>query len=302
MKIVFVHGAQQQKMDAPQLQDYWLNIFQLGLNHSAKHIELDTLDISFPYYGDLLFKHMLSFSTEPINLLGDTWQEWHLPFLLPDESQPVDDSQPLISLTSDTDEELSFTSKLYLFSHLAKDRVLKEFVVLLNKFPKLHESVIQKLIIEAYLYLASPDFMQDVHKRIASAFDSDDEYIIVAHSLGTVIAYNLLQQLPHIRVQRFITLASPLAFQVIQSKLNMPVERPRSLIGDWHNFYSQEDYLTTFPLDQAPFDFHPPIENQLISTFVNRPHEIIGYLQHPSVIERIVEPLYPDPALYLDYG
>ncbi len=92
MKIVFVHGAQEQKMDASQLQDYWLNIFQLGLNHSAKHIELDTPDISFPYYGDLLFKHMLSFSTEPINLLGDTWQEWHLPFLLPDESQPVDDS------------------------------------------------------------------------------------------------------------------------------------------------------------------------------------------------------------------
>ncbi|HCK28991.1 MAG TPA: hypothetical protein DHW29_01435, partial [Acinetobacter ursingii] len=62
---------------------------------------------------------------------------------------------------------------------------------------------------------------------------------IVAHSLGTVIAYNLLQQLSKkVKIKRFITLASPLAFRVVQSRLNRPTEQLEALQGDWHNFYS----------------------------------------------------------------
>lgn len=302
MKIVFIHGAHQQNIDAIQLEQYWLNIFQLGLKQSDLEMSLDGVDVSVPYYGDLLLQH--TYSHVPVEQVGFThaWQSWHLPFLPQNPPQAIQDDQTLISLLTQDQQQLNLSSKLYLLSHLAKDRLLKEFVMLLSKFPKLHESVIQKLIIEAYLYLANPEFMQDVHDRIAASFDRDEDYIVVAHSLGTIVAYNLLQQLKHIRVQRFITLASPLAFRVIQSKLINPITRPNSLTGDWFNFYSHEDYLSTFPLEHSPFNFQPAIVNQGISTFVHKPHEILGYLQHPSVIQSIIDPIFPSPMRYLDYG
>ena len=132
--------------------------------------------------------------------------------------------------------------------------------------------------------------MNEVHQRILACLEKSEEYIIVSHSLGTVIAYNLLQQLnAEYRIQRFITLGSPLAFKVIQSKLMQPITRPASLYGYWPNFYSPDDFLTTFPLINEPFNFNPEIINTSISTFINSPHNITGYLQHPAVIKNILE-------------
>ncbi|MFW1920326.1 hypothetical protein ACG9Y9_20770, partial [Acinetobacter baumannii] len=77
-------------------------------------------------------------------------------------------------------------------SQLVKDRVLKELVVLLNNFPKLHESLIQQFLIETYMYLSNPEFMQEVHQRILKKMREEEDYIVVGHSLGSVIAFQLL--------------------------------------------------------------------------------------------------------------
>lgn len=161
----------------------------------------------------------------------------------------------------------------------------------LNHYPKLHETLMHKFLIGTYLYLSNPDFMHEVHQRIMFHIHPTKDHIIVAHSLGTVIAYNLLHQFTNFRVHRFITLGSPLAFKVIQEKLNLPISRPPQLHGDWFNFYSPDDFLTTFPLSEAPFNFKPPIINQAITTLIHNPHQITGYLQHPAVIKSIVDAL-----------
>ncbi|KCX83213.1 alpha/beta hydrolase fold family protein, partial [Acinetobacter baumannii 6112] len=99
------------------------------------------------------------------------------------------------------------------------------------------------------MYLSNPDFMYEVHQRILKQMHDDEDCIVVAHSLGSVIAFHLLSDPAyHFSVQRFVTLASPLSFRVIQSKLPIPIERPKCLNGDWYNFYSKDDFLTAFPL------------------------------------------------------
>ena len=302
MKLIFIHGAQQQSFNAESLQHHWLNILQLGLTNLNIHLPIESLNFAFPYYGDLIHQHALSQLETPLDaFMPQAWQDWHLPYRQHPEPQPIDQDKKLIPLLALHQQELSLTSRLYLFSHLAKDHVLREFVMLLNKFPKLHENMLHRYILEVYLYLANPDFMQDVHQRVMQSFEEDEEYIIVAHSLGTVIAYNLLQQLSKtVKVQRFITLASPLAFRVVQSRLKASQEHLSALQGNWYNFYSHEDYLTTFPLDHSFFNVQPSIINQGISTFAHKPHEIIGYLQHPLVVQSIIESICPTEALKLD--
>ncbi|SPL69395.1 hypothetical protein [Acinetobacter stercoris] len=296
MKIIFIHGMNQQSYDANSLKQHWINIFNQGIKQSHLSADLNKVKIDLAFYGDLIKKHQMTNTFDLGAFLPKSLLNLRLPFTIRGrKSMTIDEAQasiiPLLPHFAQA-QTLNLSTRLYLASQLAKDIALKEFIMILNNFPKLHESLIHRFLIETYMYLANPVFIQEVHQRVLQSLEEDEQHIIVSHSLGTVIAYNLLQQIDSkYCIQRFITLGSPLAFRVIQSKLIQPIRHPQSLKGEWYNFYSHDDFLTTFPLVAAPFDFHPAIINKPISTFISKPHEIIGYLQHPSVIKNILEPI-----------
>ena len=293
MKIIFIHGMNQQNYDEETLKQHWLNVFKTGLSHAEQNIELESLDIKLPFYGDLLTKHQLSNSLDLNTLLPKSLLHLHLPFHLWHNTSIVEEHSPCITPLPcfNPEQSESLTQRLSVITALTKDHAFKELIMFLNHYPKLHETLMHKFLIETYLYLSNSDFMHEVHHRIMSHLHPSKDHIIVAHSLGTVIAYNLLHQFNHFRVHRFITLGSPLAFKVIQEKLTLPISRPPQLHGDWFNFYSPDDFLTAFPLSEAPFNFEPPIINQAITTLVDKPHQITGYLAHPAVIKSIVDAL-----------
>lgn len=264
MKLVFIHGINQQKFDANSFQQHWYNVFNLGL--TSNQLKAEHVDLAFAFYGDILSK----FTHKNHKRL-----QQHIAI-------PI--------LPHYVKQKRSLIQNIILASQFAKDHALKEMVLLLNHFPNFHESLIQRFLSEAYLYWYDPEFKDQVHQRILSFFGENEEHIVISHSLGTVVAYNVLQKLPeHIKVSRFITLASPMPFNVIQKHLNHPIKRPHALVGDWINFYSKEDYLTTYKMSPPLFNLDPPIINREIQTFLDRPHEIMGYLQHPSVIRCILE-------------
>lgn len=294
MKIIFIHGINQQSLDAQTFQAHWLKIFNLGLQKNHLALDVDQLNLAFPFYGDILTQYQQKSALNTQTMLPN-WSFFDkLPKFRERDSKTLKKAfeVPLLPHYAQ-DQPYSLKNKFFLFSQLAKDRVLKEMVILLNHFPNLHESLVQKFISEAYLYWYDPSFKQQVHERIMSCFEPTEKHIVIAHSLGTVIAYNVLQELgQEYHIDRFITLASPLPFNVVQRHLEHPVQRPETLFGGWYNFFSQDDYLTTFPMQPPLFDFTPPVENQLITTFIDKPHEIIGYLQHPRVVRCILDQLY----------
>ncbi|OTG66647.1 hypothetical protein [Acinetobacter silvestris] len=293
MKIIFLHGMNQQDYTADSLKEYWTSIFSKGIDELCLKINVEKLNIELPFYGDLITKHQLSNNFDLDAFLPKSILNFHLNHHRAIEPKIQTSNVNIPELPLFTKKQiLSFSTRIYLASQFAKDIALKEFVTILNNFPKLQESLIHKFLIETYMYLNCSKFMQEVNQRVLDSLDEHEEHIIVSHSLGTVIAYNLLQQIDSkFRIQRFITLGSPLAFRMIQSKVIQPIIHPKSLHGDWYNFYSDDDFLTAFPLIEAPFNFRPSIRNKKISTFTNMPHKIIGYLQHPDVIKCILEPI-----------
>lgn len=290
MKIIFIHGMNQQQFNAAQLKQRWLDILRQGIKSAHMDDVLDDLDISMAFYGDLLKVHQLSNVLELNSMLPQAWLHLHSPINFNAQHQahqpPV---QPIPCLDSYLPQQhCSISKRLASYAYLLQDHVLKDLLMLINRFPHLHGQMIHKLLIETYMYLANPQFINEVHQRVLSYFSPHQQYVIVAHSLGSVITYNLLQQHPQLKVHRLITLGSPLSFRVIQEKIVQPITRPQALYGDWYNFYSEEDFLSSFPLSQAPFAFQPAIINQAIHTFIRHPHEIAGYLQHPLVIQKII--------------
>ncbi|OTG86021.1 hypothetical protein [Acinetobacter sp. ANC 3813] len=301
MNIVFIHGMNQQRQTAQSIEQHWLNLLEQGLSNTQQLNFLPYLKQHFrmPFYGDLLSRHHLENTLSASTLMPQSWP--HFPFIHPakietepakhQEHQP--ESNPLPEMQMN--DEYSFSHELHTLSALSKDYALRDFALLMNYFPKLHATLLHKFLVETYLYLSNPHFIRTVHMRIHEQLHTSKPNVLVAHSLGSVIAYHFLLLHPELNISSFITLGSPLAFRVIQGHLPQPIQRPTSIKGDWINFYSHDDFLTAFPLQNAPFDFSPEIINHQIRTSIDRPHDIDGYLKHPEVIQAIVN-TFKNPA------
>lgn len=289
MHIVFIHGMNQQQLNAQSLRKHWLSVLKHGLSQNHLLFQFDSHQLHFPFYGDLLTQFHLSNRLDLDTFLPKSLLSLHLPAHLHIPSFALFKGKQASGHTHLFD--LAMIKKKLLDERLtAKDQSLKELMILLDHFPKLHEELMHTFLIESYCYLANQSFMQRVHQRIRIGIPVQQPCIIVAHSLGSVIAYNLLRQMCNIsNIQGFITLGSPLAFRVIQQHLIQPISYPECLHGVWHNFYSHDDFLTAFPLEKPPFDFDPPILNHEISTSSAHPHEISGYLQNIEVLKALIE-------------
>lgn len=302
MKIIFIHGMNQQNYNAAALKQHWIDIFNQGLHYAQIPMSATDFDIEMAYYADLLLSYQ---STKLVSPARSATLSAHAPQVSPDPAELYLYAPMQWLLNDQTDSKAQtaipllpqflkqahpdFPTRLSAYAALLKDHLFKDLASLLDHFPNIHAHLIHEFLLETYLYLSDNEFMQAVHQRIQACFDPNQTHLIVAHSLGSVIAYNFLHQYPQYHVDGFISLGSPLAFRVIQEKIYQPISAPNNLKGDWINFFSTEDFLTAFPLTNPPFDFSPPILNQAIQTFSHQPHQITGYLQHPNVIKNIVK-------------
>ena len=89
-----------------------------------------------------------------------------------------------------------FNNKIKYISLLGKDLALRDLASLINHFPELHSSFIHRFLMEAYLFLSNPHFIHTVHIRLREHLHGTKPNIVIAHSIGSVIAYNYLIQHP----------------------------------------------------------------------------------------------------------
>lgn len=287
MNIIFIHGMNQQHQSQNALKQAWLTHISRSLNPTQYSNFLQHNHFECAFYGDLLIEQHLNNKLHFSSTLEEN-----------QSIQPKPQSNPHINLntTSTTLNQstavINNTIPVSEFALQWKDQAIRDFLMLINFFPKLHNSLIHHFLIETYLYLNNPEFTQQVHQRISDTIlDPNQEYAVIGHSLGSVIAYNYLREHPKLKFKFFMSLGSPLAFRIIQSQVVHPIQRPESLKGDWFNIYSLNDFLAAFPLMQQPFNFSPKIINLAIHTSAFHPHEIGHYLENPDVTNLLTSQL-----------
>jgi len=160
-------------------------------------------------------------------------------------------------------------------------------------------------------------FGNEVHARLRGvlkeAFDNDEEIMLVAHSLGTVICYDNLWHFsharelrhnygPHKKVDLFVTMGSPLgdenAKQNLRGKEGIGSLRYPHNIRRWINLAAEDDYVahdrvlkddfhgmyTAGLLEESITDIQP-LYNLTVHEDTSMPHSAMGYLLHPIFIE-----------------
>lgn len=292
-ELVFVHGRSQENKDASALKKEWIDALGVGLAKSNLDLPVPETQIRFPYYGDTLFQ--LS------------------------EGASIEDAAEVIRRGSETDiAEKRFV--LELLEEIRRENGVTEEQLVevagaevvergplnwpwvratlqaLDRFvPQSSSPTIALFTRDVYVYLTNSPVRRVIEDGIATAITPGVETIVVAHSLGTVVAYNLLRREGHQRnwkVPLFVTVGSPLALTAIRRTLKTfaPTRTPECVAG-WLNAMDSRDVVALYPLDPQNFPIDPPepaIENKTdVQNHTDNRHGIAGYLDNDVVTARI---------------
>lgn len=135
-------------------------------------------------------------------------------------------------------------------------------------------------------------------------------FVVVAHSQGTMIAYDVLSNWgrspgdPPIEVPLFITLGSPLGLTEVQDQLKKTTGQKRlatpSVVGRWENFADRADPVALDAELAGDFATNArkvgPRDHRVNNPVASNPHSGIGYLSlrevRSAVLEVIETPLF----------
>jgi pimeloyl-ACP methyl ester carboxylesterase len=119
---------------------------------------------------------------------------------------------------------------------------------------------------------------------------TDEPTVVVGHSLGSVVAYDLLRNSRGAQVPLLMTIGSPLGIRAVRNPFR-PIRSPAP-VAAWTNAFDPRDVVALAPLDRENFDVAPPIRNigDIRNQTENR-HGIIGYLDKAAVAGPILRAL-----------
>jgi hypothetical protein len=290
-QLVFVHGRAQEHKDAVALKAEWVNAWVDGLRKSGLVMPIAESDIRFPYYGQTLYDLVAGMEGErvaEIIVRGDNAEAEQKEFIRSvleevRKAKKIDESR-LREVAGDDVVERGPLNWGWLQGILkAVDRYV----------PGSSGASIAIATNDVYQYLRNPGIRDTLEEGVRKAVSPDTQTVVVSHSLGTVVAYNLLRREGmslRWNIPLLVTLGSPLGVTAIRSSLR-PIKHPEC-VAKWFNAMDERDVVALYPLTRGNFDIEPEIENKTdVDNHTTNRHGISGYLNDKAVAKRIYDAL-----------
>lgn len=290
-RLVFVHGRSQEHKDARQLKAQWIATWAEGLRKNGLDMPIAEADIRFPYYDDTLHDPERGDGQEAaaeVIVRGAFEDDDQKAFMLSVMQEVrrkagVSDAQLAAAAGQEIVERGILNHEWMLGIMRALDRHL----------PGGSGASIALATHDVYEYLRNPGVRDVIDTGVRKAIAPAVPTVVVAHSLGSVVAYNLLRRDGDAldwQVPLFVTVGCPLAVTAIRRALQ-PVQFPACARG-WYNALDPRDVVALYPLDGAHFAVTPVIENKTdINNQTENRHGITGYLNDGDVARKIYDAL-----------
>jgi hypothetical protein len=281
-KVVLVHGRAQEGKDSVALKREWLSYLHGGLKRAGLTVELADSQFRMPYYGDTLVQMTGGSSAEDapkVIVRGDMNGDVGYKSFAEAFVRDIQGSPALAGIEMPPGDAIA---RGVLNWPWVQDclRVLDQRSSTASDFS------VSQFTKDVYAYLTNPAISEVMDMGVMEAIGDTSDPIIVSHSLGTVIAYNVLKKRPEIKVPLFVTLGSPLGLGAIKRRI-APILFP-SGVARWINAYDTRDVVSLYPLDSAHFMTAHPIQNDAdVQNQTENRHGISGYLTHAPVAEAI---------------
>jgi hypothetical protein len=279
MQLVFVHGMRQEGQDPEALHTLWRSSVEKGWARSGQRGALP--ESTMPFYGDELDRLTRALHAG-VSVLRRGVDD--------DATSPTERGllEELQIGNGVTDEAVARQLGAEV---VAKGPANWEWVQATARAIEEHVPAFRKIglrfVEQVDAYLNRPHIGAAVDGIVEPHFASGP-VLVVAHSLGTIVAYRILRRRNKTSsVPLLLTLGSPLGINAVKDRLRPPaLERPGG-VARWLNGNDPRDYVALFErLDEQTFAAE--IEN--ITDMHNSredAHAIADYLSDPRVTKAI---------------
>ena len=293
-QLIFVHGRAQEHKDAGALKKEWLEALGEGLAKSGLALPIPEDQVRFPFYGDTLFDLVAGRSASEaaevvVRGSGSDQDETRFVRAVLEEVRQqagITEAQVAEVLGGDVVQRGPLNWEWVQAVLRAVDRFV----------PHGSGASIALATRDVYQYLKNAAVRQEIDDGVAQALSAGRESVVVSHSLGTVVAYNLLTAQGGPRgwtVPLFVTVGSPLGVTEVRKAvrgLDGTLRCP-PCAGAWFNAMDPRDVVALYPLTSTVFPLdpdQPAIENKTdIRNRTQNRHGIAGYLDDAEVAGRI---------------
>lgn len=285
-RLLFVHGRDQQGQDPKVLQTSWLNALNAGAKSLGRQLPGD-VEIAFPFYGDVLAKLTQEIELPLVSEISKKGGPEQDEFLLFQHELAEEMRQKAGVTDAEIDAEYG--------PGAAQEKGplnwgwVQAILRALDKHGGgLGERAIERFTRDVFLYIARPAVRSQVDKIVSEAITSEPT-IVVAHSLGTVVAYSVLTTDERtLNVPLYLSVGSPLGIRTIRDRFK-PVTHPKPVTA-WYNAFDDRDVVALNPLNATNFGVAPPIENYGgVKNATDDRHGISGYLDDKRVSAKILD-------------
>lgn len=275
-RYIAIHGRSN-KPPAHILEDSWLRAINDGRRQVNQPLIYKS-QFSMAYYADVFYQQPLYFDPEP-----------YLPDI-PSNHSPI----PL-AVDEEHLSEMMEQNKWRL-DNLFSAPLLSEFGVyrILNYLSK---PLLRYWLTDVYRYFHDPAFALEIEKPLIRLLQDYRHHSItlISHSLGTVIAYNVLQKLAaqrttqDITIDKWITLGSPLGLASVKAQLKRNLQGSLAVpenVSAWHNYSDKQDIVCIdgdLADDFAKNNAGVRVRDfQAVNAYPGNPHKSYGYLRVAS--------------------
>ena len=284
--LVLVHGRAQGGKDKGELRQLWIDTWKKGLL-AGQPDRVDALDIRLPFYADRLDELVRDSDAFPANVATRGDPANVDPAYMEFRQQIAEAAAQKAGVLADLHREDVYRERGPMNWNWVQ-RILQK----LESVPGLSGNMIERFARDVWVYLTDDDVRQEINGIVADELPKSGPVIVLGHSLGSVVAYDILRQAQGITVPLFLTVGSPLGVRAIAERLR-PIGFP-SVAAGWYNAYDDRDAVALNPLDATHFPVVPAIENfGGISNGTDNAHGIVGYLNDRTLAAKIWAVIQP---------
>lgn len=291
MRMILVHGINQQEKSSQIISDEWLaSLHATYAKHGPDPLgKLSRIEAAF--YGDKLDQISSAWvKSEAIALGAEEAPEDFDEFA-------VDALKEMALRMGATEKQIEeqFTETTVPQGAGPHKKWLKAIARVIETVSPFHGTVALRVLGQAHAYIRNQYVHDVVNDLVRPLFIDDEPAIIVSHSLGTIVAYSILREFARDGRPRqsplFVTLGSPLGIDSIRKAFSKPRIKPDNVIR-WVNGADPEDFVALRP-ELTNDNFGPGIENYPdIENGKKDPHSITIYLSDPRIARAIAESIH----------
>lgn len=296
-KVLLIHGINNQGKSRDIIRESWAASIQEAATAAGVRVPTNTEFIA-AFYGDVLHEETESWSK---NKRSATKMGVDSP-----DSEYVDDAvaalyieyQHVLGISDEqVAQELDPGEDMLEATRMAKGihkKWLKAIARALEKvLPKRGKAVSRQFLQQAAAYLQKPGLKGKINRIVEEQlFDGiarNEEVVVIGHSLGSVIAYDLLRSWREdIQVGLLMTCGSPLGVEVVKVGIGPPLVC-LSNVRNWLNVSDPEDFVALRPkLTKKTFGCDSIDNIANVDNGYENAHDILKYLSHAEVVKKLI--------------